>query len=129
MECCLITYFIMHNWKLCTLVSTMIWKHLLFINKERLVCLYFFVTNICGILKGSLSKTGFLKILRETQEKLQVLILSSETRKFITLQKQDGVMSLWAKAIEWFGYFHKFHHNFNKLHKVFIDGKMLQWLN
>lgn len=79
----------------------MIWKRLLFINKERPVCLYFFtVTNTCGILKGSLSKIGFFKILRETQEKLQVLTLSLETRKFITLQNQDDVTSLWAKAIE-----------------------------
>lgn len=91
--------------------------------------LFFYVTNICGILKGSLSKIGFLKILRETQEKLEVLILSLETRKFIPLQNQDDVTSLWAKAIEYFGYFRKFHHNFNKLHKVFTDGKMLQWLN
>ena len=124
MECCLITYFMMHNWKLCTLVSTMIWKHLLFINKERLVCLYFFVTNICGILKGSFSKIGFLKILRDPR-KTSSFNTFFGNQKIHYLQKQDGVMSLWAKAIEWCGYFHKFHHNFNKLHKVFIDGKML----
>lgn len=128
MECCLITYFIMHNWKLCTLVSTMIWKHVLFINKERLVCPFFScVTNICGILTGSPSKIGFLRIPREFRGKLHFFLQKSEN-SLLCKKWDDARTSLWEKAIEQFEYFYQnFISNFNEFHNVLI-GKILQWL-
>lgn len=106
----------------------MIWKHVLFINKERLGCLFFYITNICGILTGSPSKIGFLKIFREFREKLRFSIFSRNQK--IHYFAKSKIMSEYhyrQKPPNSLNIFIKFHLNFSEFHKVLINGKMLQF--